>query len=336
MATEKKKYNALDGLKTLACICIILMHMSANNNYQISGFVYEELVPRFTNFVYLFMVLSAFGMCCGYYRKVLTNTLNLTEFYKKRYLKILPFFSCLIALDLVMSISKESVYEAIADLSLSFGLFPNDIKVIGVGWFLGLVFAFYMIFPFYCVLIETKKRAWFVFIISLILNYICGSYFEIDRKNIVYSFCFFMAGGLLFLYKDYLSEIKWYLSLLGVIASIAAYVIFNGNTYTRMFVAVALVIFALGKGGVVLDNKVTHFISGISLEMYLSHMVIFRILEKLHMNSRFGNGVLQYIIISVLVISIDIVFAYVAQKVINAVLSWITAHTSGNTKKGIA
>lgn len=317
MSNEVKRYNSLDGLRTLACLGIIMMHMLANNKqYKLSGFVFKTVIPSFVDFVFLFMVLSAFGMCCGYYLRVLSNELDFTDFYKKRYMKILPFFSCLIALDLIVSFSKNSVYEAIADLSLTFGLFPNDIEVIGVGWFLGLVFAFYMIFPFYCVLIGSKKRAWVFFTISLILNYICAEYFGVGSRNIVYSLCFFIAGGLIFLYKDFLVQIKWGISLVLLIISIVVYYTVGGNVYTCIFVSTMLVVFALGKGGAVLDNKFTHFISGISLEMYLSHMVIFRAVEKLHLNTKFGNGVLQYIIICTLVIGIDIIFAYVAQKIL--------------------
>ncbi|WP_158223266.1 hypothetical protein [Fibrobacter sp. UWS1] len=47
-----------------------------------------------------------------------------------------------------MKPSISELYQAFADLTLAFNLLPNpDISVIGVGWFLGLVFLFYMIFP---------------------------------------------------------------------------------------------------------------------------------------------------------------------------------------------
>ncbi len=65
----KERYGAIDGLKSLAAFGIVLMHMRANNNYEITGFVYDNVIASFTNFVYLFMVLSAFGLCCGYYEK---------------------------------------------------------------------------------------------------------------------------------------------------------------------------------------------------------------------------------------------------------------------------
>ena len=71
------------------------------------------------------MVISAFGMCCGYYEKILKNEITLEKFYVKRFKKILPFFALLVFVDLIMSPSIESLYEAFADLTLMFGFLPN-------------------------------------------------------------------------------------------------------------------------------------------------------------------------------------------------------------------
>lgn len=318
---KAQRYDSLDGLRTIACFGVILMHIAANNQYGISGLLYQKVIPSFTDFVYLFMVLSAFGMCCGYYQKVLSGKLDLVAFYKKRYLKILPFFALLVALDLLAGFSKEALIEAAADLSLTFGLFPNHISVIGVGWFLGLVFAFYLIFPFYCVLLSTKPRAWFFFAVSLVLNHICRTYFGIGRENIVYSFCYFMAGGLIFLYAEQLRRIPWFVSAGMLLASIFAYYLIGKYTVCILAVNVCFVLFAIGSGGRILSNRFTRFISSISLEMYLSHMFLFQIVKRLHLNTGFGSGVPQYLITCLLVIGLDMLFALAAQKAITLCLT---------------
>lgn len=133
---------------------IVMMHMRANNNYEISGYVYDTIIPSFTDFVFLFKTVSAFGMCCGYYEKILGNQISFCKFYGKRFKRIFPFFATLVLLDIIVSPSVASLYEGFADLTLLFDFFPNakNISVIGMGWFLGLVFVFYLIFPFFCVL----------------------------------------------------------------------------------------------------------------------------------------------------------------------------------------
>ena len=93
---EKKHYGAIDSLRAIAAIGIVMMHMGANNNYEIGGYIYNKIIPSFTNFVFLFMVISAFGMCCGYYEKILKNEITLEKFYVKRFKKILPSFALLV------------------------------------------------------------------------------------------------------------------------------------------------------------------------------------------------------------------------------------------------
>lgn len=67
---NKQHYEELDGLRTIACIGIIMMYMASNNKYEIGGYIYNTIIPSFTNLVFLFMVISALGMCCGYYEKM--------------------------------------------------------------------------------------------------------------------------------------------------------------------------------------------------------------------------------------------------------------------------
>lgn len=61
------------------------------------------------------------------------------------------------------------------------------------------------------------------------------------------------------------------------------------------------------------------FFSGISMEIYLSHMVIFRVGEKLHLNSIMGNGWLQYIFTVLWVLAGAALFAVVMQKIFNII-----------------
>lgn len=314
---NSRKYNSIDGLRTIACIGIVMMHMVANNSYALQGAFALRIIGSFTDFVYLFMVVSAFGMCCGYLEKMQKGIVSLEDFYKKRYVKILPFFSCLVLLDVLLSRSKEAVIEGFADVTLLFGLFPNNISVIGVGWFLGLVFAFYLIFPFYSVLLKTRKRAWFFFIVSLLLNMVCKNYFMLNRANIIYSLCYFVAGGLIFLYREPLERFskRYGWIILAILAAcVGCYFLIGAKTGVILAVCVSMLVYALGRTGGLLDNHVTNFISSISMEIYLSHMVVFRFLEKLKLNRIAGNGWGQYILTVTLTVTGSAVGAVLFQR----------------------
>lgn len=208
----KERYENLDGLRAYACIGIVLMHIRANGNFEISGFFYDRVITSFTNFTFLFMLLSAFSMCCGYYERFKNNNISLELFYKRRYQRIWPFFALLCTVELIVDHSLTSLYEWFADLTLAFGLLPNaDISVVGVGWFLGVIFSFYMIFPFFIFLMGNKKRAWMVMGIAVVMNVLCQVYFFDgshvvegfrSRSNIIYSSIFFVGGGLIYLYRE--------------------------------------------------------------------------------------------------------------------------------------
>ena len=163
------RYPSLDGLRAYAAIGIVFMHVLANLSVTPeNNFLYGRVIPSLTNFVYLFFVISAFAMCCGYYERMKMGQIPIGQFYKKRYQRVLPFFALLVLIDCIVPhgankvemalISEgtslapwqEQLYLSFADLTLAFNLLPNpDISVIGVGWFLGLIFLFYMIFPFF-------------------------------------------------------------------------------------------------------------------------------------------------------------------------------------------
>ena len=341
MATKADRYEGIDGLKAYAIIGIALMHVLANGEYGIGGFVFERLIPSFTNLVFLFMMVSGFSMCCGYYQKIVDQKISVDDFYKKRYIKIWPYFALLCALDFVISPSKESLFEVFANLTLCQGLLPNaNITVIGVSWTLAVIFVFYMLFPFFCFLIGNKERAWGVAVAALVFNWLCGAYFFdgnhiVDslsvgftpRLNIVYDAIYFITGGLVFLYRKELAEFaSKYKVIAGAILLIAtaAYFALGGNTLTMLFFCVAALVYTLGcKWGGVLVNPVAKFLGGISFEIYLCHMVIYRALEKLHLVHLFGNGLLAYIFTAVAVICGSVVFSVCAKWFLNKIETFI-------------
>lgn len=328
VATKADRYEGIDGLKAYAIIGIALMHVLANGEYGIGGFLFERLIPSFTNLVFLFMMVSGFGMCCGYYQKIVDQKISVEDFYKKRYIKIWPYFALLCALDFVISPSKESLFEVFANLTLCQGLLPNaKISVIGVSWTLAVIFVFYMLFPFFCFLIGNKKRAWSVAVVALVFNWLCTNYFKAGRTNIIYDAIYFIAGGLIFLYRKELAEFAAkYKVIAGVILLIAvvAYFAVGGNTLMMLFFCVAALVYTLGcKRGVVLVNPVAKFLGGISFEIYLCHMVIYRVLEKLHLVHLFGNGLLAYIFTAIAVICGSVVFSVCAKWFLNKVETFL-------------
>lgn len=314
----KERYDSIDGLRAIAAIGIVCMHVLANGTYSMHGVVFDTIIPFFTNFVFLFMIISGFSMCCGYYEKLSNRQITLSRFYEKRYAKIWPFFATLVILDIALEPSLTTIMEGFADLTLVFALLPNpNLSVIGVGWTLGVIFIFYMLFPFFCFLLDDKRRAWFAFFITILWNIVCDIYFMDmnhvaenfnPRCNILFSSMFFMAGGLIYLYRDNLVSfvrrlhiiVFIFCILITVVYFIIDRILFSGiwNEVYMMLMFSCWLIYAIGSEGIFLNNSIVRFISSISMEIYLCHMVIYRLIENLHICDFLGTGVISYIIIT--------------------------------------
>lgn len=345
-------YNSLDGLRTLSCFSIIAMHIALNTNYQISGFLWDRFIPSLTWLVYLFLIISGFGMCAGYLDRFHNGTIDLETFYKRRYTKILPFLFFLIALEMIWEPSVTNLYEGSIEAMLMHGLLPNnEMNVLGVSWTLGVIFLFYLLFPFFTVLLKTKRRAWLTLAASLWLSFICEQYFFnpyfvtesfTPRHSFLYCAPLFCGGGIAYLYrygiKKMCKDYRWIVLGICIVASVLYYAIPSRGenfdlTFCKSFILFMLwFCYAVGVDSYLLSNKIVRFFGGISMEMYLAHMVIFRAIEKIRLLYIFGDfgikGWISYITVFLMVVLGLVLLIQVYKKVImyfknKIVLNWI-------------
>lgn len=291
----------------------------------------------------MFMVISGFGMCSGYYERIKNQKISVEDFYLRRYRKILPFFGLLILADVLVEHSLESLAEGFIEMTLVFGFLPNNqLNVIGVAWTLGVIFVFYIVFPFIVFLISNKRRAQFTFIVSLVIQTLCGIYFMTGRfvpanysSKHSFLFCvpYFIAGCLVYLYKESIrrkvNEREQLSLLLCLVATVLYYVLphevksFNLNDFMIMILYALWLMYAIGTTNRVLCNKVAKKISEISMEIYLAHMVCFRIAERIGFTQLFGNGVISYISVTIIILLILIISIPIVQKLIDFIMDRI-------------
>lgn len=62
-----------------------------------------------------------------------------------------------------------------------------------------------------------------------------------------------------------------------------------------------------------------NFLNNISLEIYLSHMFIFRCIEIVGLNKILGNGWIQYIFTVLSVLICTVIFAWLANYILNKI-----------------
>lgn len=328
-ANARENYASLDGLRAYAAIGIVLMHVMANIAIKPSdNIVTSAVIPWFTNFTLLFMLVSAFSICCGYYKRVKSGAITPAKFYAKRYHRTWPFFAMMVCISFVMEPSWSTFCQSFADLTMCFNLLPNpEIEVIGVGWFLGTVFTFYILFPFFTFLLDNKRRGWMVLGLSLVFCYIAIVYFgttelmvkAIDKRNIIYSAPFFISGGMIYLYRKGIKDFveKHWLAVLAVciILNIAkfAFPIEGSFILPDLVVFSAWLIYAIGAKDVVLNNRVVKYLSGISMEIYLCHMMFFRVASMLHLERFVHQQDVLYVLTCIATLVGAICFSHVVK-----------------------
>ena len=357
MVVSKIRYGSFDGLRAIAAFCIVMMHVRANMPVKPDGALIYSIIASFSSFVYLFMMLSAFSLCCGYYNKFTVKdgscSFDVDKFYNKRYARIWPFFFILVSIECLMDHSLESLYHSFADLTLVFHLLPNpSLKVIGMGWFLGVIFLFYIMFPFFVYLLHSKKRAWLALTVAIVFQLIGYNYFltnptfvvsPVFKRQIIFCLPYFMVGGLLYLYKDKLSSWGGYYKMMFVLATLSYVlyftpfkpVIWNDEYLYLTIVYALLILYALTDSvrinkikeatGVYpwsfLDNKIMRFVSNISMEIYLCHMMMFRVVEKLHLEKHIENADISFVIHFLITFSLALSFAWFVKCVLFNYLS---------------
>ncbi len=341
---NKERYDSLDGLRALACVGIVLMHIMANIAVKpTESWLTTNIIGYTGNFVLLFMMVSAFSMSCGYYTRFKEGSISLNSFYKKRYMRVLPFFALLVVVDVIMTFAKQGfaltqemaaeLYEAYADLTLAFGFMPDaDISVVGVGWFLGVIFLFYMLYPFFTFLIDSKRRAWLVFAVAVGLYFAGKNYFQATKgisfgsTNILYCAPYFIVGGIVYLYRKTLAEIfrkRIYRNILSFVTIVYTMQFFFMPEY-RIELVSGLTLYALWllyavaescslRKWTLLNNRATAYLSGVSMEVYLCHMMFFRVASMLHMERFIGNGDFLYVMTVIVTLLGAICFSHVVK-----------------------
>ena len=282
--------------------------------------------------VEMFFIVSAFGMCCGYYERIKNCNISINDFYAKRYKRTLPFWIFMLMLGVLSAPSTDNIIQFFIEAPLTFNLcfYPN-LSLLQVGWFLGMIFTFYIIFPFFVFMIWTKRRAWIVLFSTILLSLISSYYYNhadgwrpfhtVGVSIIVFS-PRFVVGGVIYLYKDQLAKIFYSFSgrrqliIRGLMVGLIACT-FYAMTYKSLILNVfniLLVLYAVSFTNYpLLDNQVTKVVSDLSFEIYLSHMLIFRGLEMLSLTHINENYTLNYIIVLAIVFVGALSFSYVVK-----------------------
>jgi peptidoglycan/LPS O-acetylase OafA/YrhL len=328
-----RRFDNIDVLRAIAAFGIVMVHVLKNVEFTampvnaVYNFISSFFLLKMERFVSLFFLISGFAVSCGYYNKIKNGEISIGDFYTRRFSKVLPLFVVIVLIESVYLLVfrlmnfHDVIIESIADISLFYAFLPfSSISIVGVGWALGVIFSFYLLFPFIVFCTWTKKRSWLSLIVAIFLSYSARTYFTYDgvfsNCNITLWIHYFIAGVIIFLYKEYLSSLleKYrfvYIPLI-LLGFLLSFCVLSDNVLVeniKNMIAWSLVIVSsLGKNWKLSETKVIKKCSQYSFDIYLIHMLILRTLQLIKLPTNIG--LLSLLLYTILVFSIAFFIAF--------------------------
>ena len=158
--------------------------------------------------------------------------------------------------------------------------------------------------------------------VCLVLHILCIVRFEGANscENIIYSAIFFVAGGLIYLYRKELKNMSSLWKNVMVIVSVICTVLYYFLYDIPLSVVLLLLMFILfttdaicfrgGTARFLFQNKIACFLGGLSMEIYLCHMFVYRFFEKLHLLHVIENKIMNYCLVSLVTIVGAVIIAF--------------------------
>lgn len=186
----------------------------------------------------------------------------------------------------------------------------------------GSHFRILLLVSFFVVALWTRRRAWFSLWIAIALNYLCKTYFAVGdmaASHICLQWmCCFVAGGVIYLYKDCIIQwnrrhprLDWVSITVGLLLTLTFFPAWGQlfSTVKSIGGFALIMVGALTDRRKLLANTFTRIISDISLEIYLSHVFILRVIQKVGIIQRLSNPTIAYVVTVLFTVFGSIVFA---------------------------
>lgn len=323
-----------DYLRAIATIAVIMLHVSAPilgqfNELQIYTWNIGNFYDSLTRFcVPIFFMLSG--------ALLLNKDYELKYFIKKRFLRIIPPFIFWSLVYVIYDIiERDKDFNSVIEMVYFF------IRKIFHGgqyhlWFIYTIMGLYLFVPILRKWIKnsTKKEILY-FLIIWVITIIYGiphlkGYLP---KIYLVNFSGYLGYMVLGYYLSQLKQQKNYLSIIYIVLGVSITIIgtyflttksssFNGYFYgylTPNVLIVSIGIFLLFKELKIKSkriNTVLEYISRYSFGIYLSHVLVLKLLTKIGLNWSFTNAILSIPLVTMATITISALIIHFGKKII--------------------
>lgn len=308
MLKQNNYYVHIDGLRALAVLAVLLVHLDIH--LFSGGYVGVDI----------FFVISGFLITNIIFREIeLTGEFSLVNFYTRRIRRILPALVFTLTISFIFSVwllnlAKFKVFGAsLAAAAISFSniffyktagyfdVFSQSMPLLHT-WSLGVEEQFYLFWPLGLLMVfKINKKLIIHFFVTVFIFSLVWSIYEQNKNfNGLYylsqfrAFEFIIGASLVWLlkFKTNKNIINELLSLVGIILILYSIFIFDSNTLFPSYnalpptIGAALLIYSgtAKYSGYILRNSIVRFIGLISYSLYLIHWPLIIFLKTYHEN----------------------------------------------------
>jgi len=301
IAEEKGYYPYIDGLRGIAILMVVLVHVT---QYAVhgpmefaTGFA-RDLAGSGARGVQLFFMLSAFTLFASSRRRFFEDAFPKTSFYIRRAFRILPFWWIMVAVFAVMG--GVTLLHTLPSIFFYFGLvrYNPQLEVVPGGWTLFVEETFYLFLPLVLLYVKNMKAALVFFVGAFLLSLgwsRLGAVMGLPASNgfiqefpLAQWFCFAMgivlyfaiAGGRL---SSWLRRFAGKKMLVLDTAVLVALLVFLPMNY-RLATGALFLLFAIASSSKTLWGKLTRtrvlvWFGGYCYSIYLFHFALLHYLE---------------------------------------------------------
>lgn len=216
----------------------------------------------------IFFILSAYGLCCSWERS------SVWEFYKKRFLRIIPLYVVFLLLCKVVLKANHVLSDGLLQMS-SLSVLNTPLtrtREMGGEWFVPAIINLYIVFPLLFMAIERvmkrfpKCGAYFMVTLAI---FISGGVTKWISPNYIMRLPIIVAGILAFLYVKN-NDKK---GLLGIFVYMAMFYLFIERKNIMLSVALPLILMGLNELKFTVKQGWIKYIGATSFELYLAHVI---------------------------------------------------------------
>jgi exopolysaccharide production protein ExoZ len=178
-----KRHHNLDYLRGFAALGIMIYHYSS---WEFGHFSAQSVIGRIGIYgVSVFYILSGLTLFLVYHEKMEMSINGLTDFFKKRILRIFPLLWLTIFLTLAIARRKPDPELLFINLTGLFGFIRRDAYIPDGAWSIGNELVFYLCFPLFILFSRKNRTLMFVLSVLLLSIYLFFAFVQLtDTKTL--------------------------------------------------------------------------------------------------------------------------------------------------------